>query len=85
MRRQLMAAFTIADRQGLTPDVVSDNSIHSDSYWRHEIDYTVDMVRYMRERGRGVAGCSGRHGLGVRVGLWQGPMGLFRDGGCGVV
>ena len=50
--RQLVAAFTIADRQGLSPDVVSDNSVQSESYWRHEIDYTVDMVRTMREKGR---------------------------------
>ncbi|CAK0880619.1 unnamed protein product, partial [Prorocentrum cordatum] len=34
--QRISASIAIAERQGITPDVVADNSSTSESYWRHE-------------------------------------------------
>ena len=48
--RQVVALCNVAERQGVTADVVSLSSVGSESYWRHEQDILSDVVRIMRER-----------------------------------
>ncbi|CAK0882662.1 unnamed protein product, partial [Prorocentrum cordatum] len=43
--QRISASLAIAERQGITPDVVADNSSTSESYWRHEQDILCDVVR----------------------------------------
>ena len=52
LARTLTTKMNVAAKQGYTPDVVSDSNTISDSYWRHEQDYTADLVRQMDYRCR---------------------------------
>ena len=36
--QRISASIAVAERKGITPDVVADNSSTSESYWRHEQD-----------------------------------------------
>ena len=47
LARGILSKFTVADSKGVTPDVTADNSVISDSYWRHEQDITADLIRQM--------------------------------------
>ena len=45
-----MSICNVADRQGVSAEVISDHYVGSESYWRHEQDILSDVVRIMRER-----------------------------------
>ena len=48
--RQVVSLCHVAERQGVTADIVSDSSVGSESYWRNEQDILSDVVRIMRDR-----------------------------------
>ena len=52
MARMLTTKMNLAAKKGYTADVVSDSNVVSDSYWKHEQDYTADLVRQMDYRCR---------------------------------
>ena len=48
--REVVSICNVADRQGISAEVVSDHYVGSESYWRHEQDILFDVVRIMKER-----------------------------------
>lgn len=45
--RHLLSKFTVAEKHGLTADVVSHSSVISEAFRRHAQDYTADLVRQL--------------------------------------
>ena len=48
--KQVVSICNVADRQGVTAEVISDHYVGSEAYWRHEQDILSDVVRIMRKR-----------------------------------
>ena len=50
----MVSICNVADRQGVSAEVISDHYVGSEAYWRHEQDILFDVVRVMKERHRDV-------------------------------
>ena len=47
MARRLTLALSVAEKRGFSAEIVTDHYTDSESYWRHEQDFSCDMVRQM--------------------------------------
>ena len=52
MARIIISMLTLAEKRGLPPETLADNTQYSDAYWAHEQDYLADAARQMSARVR---------------------------------